>query len=394
MVAAAVLGVTLSLVLALPSAFFMIECLWSTRRKRPGTVPRRAPRVVVMMPAHDEERVIEATLIELLGSLDRGMSVLVVADNCSDRTAEIAETAGARVVCRNDETRIGKGYALEFGVRALEADPPDVIVVLDADCKIDPFSLRRIADLAHHTGKPVQAEYKMKPSDDSLFARISAFAFAVRNRVRARGLKRMGIPVQLGGTGMAFPFNLLRSAPSLGGFLAEDFLLGLEMVLAGRAPILAEETSVISFLPANTDAAKQQRRRWEGGSLALVRSHGSRVVKDAIHYKRPQLVGFAIDLAIPPLALLVLLSSVVLIVLATAVFVGAPSFMLGVGALPLVFVAVGVGVAWRSVGREILPLRQLILAPLYVMWKLPLYLAMALRGLPARWERTAREPSE
>jgi cellulose synthase/poly-beta-1,6-N-acetylglucosamine synthase-like glycosyltransferase len=390
MLAVLVIGVTLSGLLALPSALFMIECLSSMRRQRPGTTPIRAPRVVVMMPAHDEEPVIEATLIELGGALDRGMTVLVVADNCSDRTAELAMRAGARVVRRDDTTRIGKGYAVEFGVRALEADPPDVVVILDADCRIDPFSLRRIADLAHHTGKPVQAEYRMQPMDGSSLARISAFAFAVRNVVRARGLKRMGIPVQLGGTGMAFPFALLRSAPSLGGFLAEDFLLGLEMSLGGRPPILAEETSVLSFLPASTDVAMRQRQRWEGGSLALVRSHGLRVIKDAIRYKRPQLIALALDLAIPPLALLSLLSFMALVVLSTAVLLGASTLVLLFGAAPLVFVTVGVAVAWWGVGRDIIPMRQLVSVPLYMAWKVPLYVAMILRGVPTRWERTAR----
>jgi cellulose synthase/poly-beta-1,6-N-acetylglucosamine synthase-like glycosyltransferase len=385
------IGAVLAAVLLVPSAFFMIECLAARRRRRPGTIPVRAPRTVVLMPAHDEEEGMGATLGELFSELDRDMTVLVVADNCSDRTSEIAASFGARVVSRDDPSRVGKGFAIEWGVRALEDDPPDVVVILDADCRIDAFSLRRIADLAHHTKKPVQAEYSMEASGGTVLARIGAFAFAVRNRVRPRGLKRIGVPVHLTGTGMAFPFDLLRSAPRLGGHLAEDQLLGIELSLGGRAPILAEEATVTSVLPASPGAARRQRGRWEGGSLALLRSHAPRVLRDAFYYRQAGLFGLALDLAIPPLALLCLLASVAFALL---VATGAGVGMWVAGALPISCVLVGVVSAWRSVGRELVGLTQLACAPFYVMWKVPLYVSIMVRGVPARWERTIRERSE
>jgi cellulose synthase/poly-beta-1,6-N-acetylglucosamine synthase-like glycosyltransferase len=388
------MGAVLSALLLIPSAFFMIECLAARRRRRPGTIPVRAPSTVVLMPAHDEEPCLGATLGELFSELDRDMTVLVVADNCSDRTAEIAESLGARVVSRDEPSRVGKGFAIEWGVRALEDEPPDVVVILDADCRIDAFSLRRIADLAHHTQKPVQAEYAMEASGETALARLGAFAFAVRNRVRPRGLKRMGVPVHLTGTGMAFPFGLLRSAPKLGGHLAEDQLLGIELSLGGRAPILAEEAAVTSVLPGSAVSARRQRGRWEGGSLALLRSHAPRVLRDAFHYRRAALFGLALDLAIPPLALLCLLALVAFALVAASVASGAGAGMWIAGVLPISCVLVGVFSAWRSVGRELLGLTQLAFAPLYVLWKVPLYVSMLVRGVPARWERTIRERSE
>jgi len=387
-------GIALSCVLLVPSAFFMIECLASRRRGRPEMIPVRAPKVAILVPAHDEAQSIENTLAELMQAVDAGMRVLVVADNCSDDTAKRAAIAGARVIERNDPSKIGKGYAIAYGVRALEHESPDVVVILDADCHIDAFSLRRIADLAYQTGKPVQAEYTMAPSSDALLSRLSAFAFAVRNRVRPRGLKRMGVPVHLAGTGMAFPFRLLRSAPNLDGHLAEDQLLGLELTLAGRAPILAEEAMVTSCLPSTAAALRRQRGRWEGGSLSILRSHLPRVLRDAIRYRRGKLVGVALDLSIPPLAMLTLFCALALGFLGIAALLGASPLFVVLGSLPLVCVAIGVGVAWSRVGRELIGLEQLACAPLYVLWKVPLYLGMALRGIPTRWERTERERIE
>ena len=266
--------------------------------------------------------------------------------------------------------------------------------MLDADCRIDQDSLRRIADLAHHTGRPVQAEDLMEPPNRSLIARTSAFAFTVKNRVRTRGLHRLGIPVPLAGTGMAFPFALLRSAPRMRGHLAEDRLLGLELTLGGRPPFYAGDASVRSLLPSTRAAARRQRGRWESGSLALLGSHGARVVREALRHRRPQLLGLALDLAIPPLSLLVLFAVLSLGLVSAAVALGASGALVFAGAAPIAFVAVGVLSAWAAEGRELLGAGHLVLVPFYVIWKIPLYLGMAVRSVPLRWERTARERIE
>jgi hypothetical protein len=151
---------------------------------------------------------------------------------------------------------------------------------------------------------------------------------------------------------------------------------------------------VTSFLPSSAEASKRQRTRWEGGSLRLLRSHGARVVKEAIRYRRLQLLAVALDLAIPPLALLCLASTFVFAMLALGAALGGSTWAIVVGALPLACVAVGVASAFRSVGRELLTWKQLAFAPFYVMWKVPVYASMLVRGVPVRWERTAREQNE
>ena len=81
------------------------------------------PQVAVLVPAHDEASIIGATLASLVPQLQAGDRLLVVADNCSDDTARRAEEGGAEVIVRQDALRRGKGYALDFGMRHLAADP-------------------------------------------------------------------------------------------------------------------------------------------------------------------------------------------------------------------------------------------------------------------------------
>ena len=93
-------------------------------------------RLAVLVPAHDEGAVLLQTIADIQMQLRPGDRLLVVADNCADDTAGIARAAGAEVVERHDPDKRGKGYALDFGIRHLALDPPEVVIIIDADCRL------------------------------------------------------------------------------------------------------------------------------------------------------------------------------------------------------------------------------------------------------------------
>lgn len=103
-------------------------------------------RTFVLIPAHDEAAVLPMTLAHLASELGARDGVVVVADNCSDDTANIARSLGAHVIERTSPDGRGKGFALDFGFDYLAREVrPDVVIVLDADCQLAPGSLRRLA---------------------------------------------------------------------------------------------------------------------------------------------------------------------------------------------------------------------------------------------------------
>src|SRR3981189_3547862 len=113
---------------------------WFALRKE-GTSPVAASgalshRTIVLIPAHNEGAGILPTIRDVQAQLGPNDSILVVADNCTDDTASIVQAAGVEVTIRADPARRGKGYALEFGVRLLGLNPPDVVVIIDADCRL------------------------------------------------------------------------------------------------------------------------------------------------------------------------------------------------------------------------------------------------------------------
>jgi len=382
----------LSALCCVPAATFVAEVLIGAPPPRRSRAPAgRRPRTVVLVPAHNEQAVIEGTLTNLRGELDEQTSLLVVADNCEDDTPALAERAGARVVRRVDPTRRGKGYAIEFGLDELAKAPPEVVVIVDADCRVEPGSIGILAQRALDTGRPVQAEYLILPPRLEPRTAINALAFLIKNRVRPLGLLRLGLPCQLTGSGMAFPWEVIRKAPPMGAYLVEDMLMGLELARLGAPPLFCPEARIRSELPTREQAQQKQRRRWEHGHIATLLDQGPKLVLEGLRRGDIDLLALGLDVLVPPLTLFLLGLCAVLGLNALA------SLGLGLGPGPLALslgavVAVGASVlvAWLTQGRELVPLRYAWVVPGYIFWKLPVYVAFAARRKQATWEQTER----
>ncbi len=389
--------VLMSAVLLVPIGVFSLQCFLAVLAWRPKrhTELGPRPRVAVLIPAHNEELVIEQTLHTLLPTLSEHDQVIVVADNCDDDTASLARRAGTTVVERNDNERRSKAYALEFGVRFLEQDPPDVVAVLDADCCVEPGTIDAIARLAHRTGRPVQAIDLCDPDPAAGPKQIlSALAMRFKNLIRPLGLSVLRLPCQLMGTGMAFPWTVISRAPLASSRLAEDLQLGIDLTIAGHPPLFCPTVKVTSGLPNQDRAFVSQRRRWEHGSLQTALAQMPRVFFQATCQRRLSLVSIGLDLCVPPLSLLMM----VWIVATTAVTMlwfwgasGVPAVMLAGGGLAML---AAIAAGWAVHCRHVIPWSALGMVPAYVLYKLPIYLSFFSRKHQKEWVRTQREMSD
>jgi cellulose synthase/poly-beta-1,6-N-acetylglucosamine synthase-like glycosyltransferase len=390
----ALLALLPAALLALPTAVVVVQAVVGLAPRRLRPAPSRTPgcRLAALIPAHDEEQGIAATLANLQRQLAPGDRILVVADNCSDQTASVARAAGAEVVERQDPMRRGKGYALSFGLDHLANDPPQIVIVVDADCELSDGSLAHLCERAFGTGRPVQADYTMTPPIGAATrTRVSAFAFRVRNRVRPEGLARLGLPCQLTGSGMALPWTLARSAAPLRDQLVEDMAMGLDLACQGHPPLRCGDALVTSELPTGAAAQAAQRRRWEHGQLALLPRFVPKLIAGSIKRLNPGLFALALDLAVPPLALHVLLLGVLTTVGALASFATHDASAALAAGSQLALLSGVLAAVWLVHGRDLLSVRDVLGIPGYVLWKIPSYVKLALSGKEATWVRTARD---
>ena len=376
---------------AILTAFFAIEILLGLRPARSATVKGAKASAVVVIPAHDEAAVIGNTLQALQAGLSEGMRILVVADNCTDATAQIARDHGAEVVERANAQDRGKGFALAHAAEHLSANAPGVFVVLDADCSIDGASLRNLVDAAAVSGRPGQAINLLRPNrQSSPLVQLSTFGFMLKNLVRQRGLQRLASKVHLTGTGMAMPFRMFQTSAKTRSSIVEDLALGLELAAAGHPPMLVSNAVVWSE-SSTEQGTLVQRRRWEGGFLSTALKWGLREAVHGVASGKLRTILAGLDLMVPPLALFAVLNVAALIAASLLTFVlGAawwPVIALS-GLLALALLAVFA--AWLREGREFISFAVLARIPLYVLWKLPMYLGLARGGAPKEWLRTGR----
>jgi cellulose synthase/poly-beta-1,6-N-acetylglucosamine synthase-like glycosyltransferase len=383
-----------AILVAIPFAVLAVECLAAllpTRKSRTGDRPRCA----VLVPAHNEEAGIATTIRNLRDQLAPGDRLLVVADNCSDGTTSAARTAGAEVSERNDPERRGKGFALDHGVRQLASDPPAVVVIVDADCELGPGALDALVRQAVATGRPAQGIYLIGTGRETdPRRRLSAFAVLLKNEIRPRGLDRLGMPCLLTGTGMAFPWSVLRVANLGTGNIVEDMKLGADLTLAGYPPRLCPAARLAGAAAPDRQAAIKQRTRWEHGHVQTLVTQVPRLFVAGLLRVRPQLLGLGLELAVPPLSLLVMMWGILLLIclLSWQLADGSwlPAVVLGGFA---VFAVGAIFASWMKYGRRMLPLTSLLAAPLYIMWKLPIYLKIV-GSREKTWVRTDRKESD
>jgi cellulose synthase/poly-beta-1,6-N-acetylglucosamine synthase-like glycosyltransferase len=383
---------TLGVLLLLPCAVLITEVLCALkRRSAEGGTTRSHPSVAIVVPAHDEARIIAQTLQSIRSELRECDRLVVVADNCSDPTAAVAAAAGAETLERIDSVRRGKGYALDFAVRYLERDARDVVIVIDADCRIAPGAIARLARQSADTGRPAQARYRLlAPDGAGLSTRLKAFACSLKNEGRPLGLHRLGLPCQLTGSGMAFPWSIIRSARLASAEIVEDLQLGIDLTRARTAPIFCPDAIVTSELPASSEGSRSQRARWEHGHLAVMLREGPRLLLSSLARRDWSGVALAADLMVPPLALLLLLLGAHWLV-SLWLYVSSTALMpLLCSTLAAALLGSAVLLGWLRYGNNLIPLRALVLAPLYALGKVPLY-ARFVRSRQQTWVRSRRD---
>lgn len=386
------LALAASGLLAVSTIVYAVECVFGSlpRRTAPETTERVRAAVAVLVPAHDEEHGIAATLQNIAAQLRDGDRLLVVADNCSDRTAKVAGATGAEVVERHDPTRRGKGYALDYGLAHLARDPRPVVIVVDADCTLLTGAIDELSRTVTATGRPAQSCYLMVASvEQKRRFGVAEFAFLVKNLVRPRGLARLGLPCQLTGAGMAIPWAAIGSIDLAHGHLVEDMKLGLDLAASGYAPVYCEDADVRSAFPETAVGAESQRRRWEYGHLAMLAASGRRLLNRQV-LGDPKRLAMTLDILVPPLTLLA--AGIAAVIAAGAVVAG-----LGFGLAPLA-VSAGSGLllllataaAWAVHGRQVLPARAVLGIPGYMLGKVRMYPRALVGKTEQVWVRTDR----
>ncbi len=394
------LGTTLSTIAAIHTAYVAVLGIAGTRRvpRAPTRCGAPSTTFTVLMPAHDEAGGIDRAL-RSWESIDypRTMfDVHVVADNCSDHTAEIVRRHGFEAHERVVPDAPGKGPALNWLFDRLDRTGriADVVVVVDADTDVDPEFLAAL-DGAFRTEatQVAQGFYTVRDPAVSPAVSFRYAALACRHHVRSLGRRRLGGSCGLYGNGMAFRSELLRGR-RWSNHLVEDAEFQLELLLDGVIVEYVSAAVVSAEMPEDLDRAETQQQRWERGRLEVARRSLPRLAAAWRSPPAPRvtLVDAAFDLVLPPLSVLVaahgIAAALSLPDAAIGRTAGRRTVLVSTACIAAVIAhAVGGLVAVGAPGSHY---RSLLTAPRTVLWKTALWARSALPGGATEWVRTRR----
>ena len=368
------------------------------------------PAFAILIPAHNEELLL-GTVLEVLGQLEYPRSayrVIVIADNCSDHTAEIARAHGAIALERFNDVKIGKGYALEWALQALQGAATGIdkvsqelveianfgaVVILDADTFVSHNMLTAFAQAMASGEKVFQVRYDVLNTGDSWRTRLMSCALAVAHLVKPLGRERLKLSDGLKGNGMCFTREVVEKVPWSGESITEDIEYTLRLCRAGYRVAFLPEATVWAQMPTSAAQSVSQRKRWEGGRYSLLFHVAPVLLRDGFRQRNPVLRDRAMELIVPPFAEMFALPFLGLVVSALTAMAtgwhwaqGIAWLWGGILGLQALYLLGGMWLARIPFSVAL----SILYAPFYIVWKFGVYAVMAVNRSAGGWKRTER----
>lgn len=338
------------------------------------------PSLAILIPAHNEEAGIEATIASLQAC--RQGTIVVIADNCTDETAEKAVAMGVRVIEREDPTNRGKPYALEYALKQLMTEEFDYFAFVDADTIVESNFVEVVLNSFAYDAVAVQVCYAHLLKDYPLKQRLLDISFTATNTLRPQGRMYWGLSCGILGNGFALSRKTLEAVPFSTSSLVEDLSYHIELVCRDQKVHYTTDTTVRAAMPTNDQAIRTQRSRWEGGRLSAIKENVPRLCYRVLH-GHWNAIEPLLDLLLPPLAL----QSAALIAL---LFIPLPYIHVyaWIGLATILLYSITTVVIRKEGVKD---WAALCAAPLYILWKLTLLPATILTAKQAAWKRTERD---
>ena len=397
----AMLGLACAIVISLLGVLVVYQWVLAVASALPVRARQRAGsrgrnRFVVLIPAHNEEAGLQATLDSLAAlAYPAGcVRAVVIADRCEDNTARIARTCGAYCMERSDGPG-GKGAAIAWAIDQLRRDAIhfDGLVIIDADTLAD-RGLLEAFDAGLDAGHDVQQGYNYLSNPwESPFTRIIAVTAILRNRLFYGGKVRLGLPAMLTGTGMCFSRRILERHRWDAFSVGEDWEFSASLLLSGETIHFNSAARVLARESSGLRQASSQRLRWASGRHAVAATGGRALFVAGIRQRRLALCDAALNLVAPTYSAQ---AAIAIVCLAASWLVASdpqwhflPVLCTAVTALLAVYFLIGVALTES-------PLRALggiVLIPVFLPWRMTIEVLGLLGYGRKQWVRTSRVPA-
>jgi len=346
--------------------------------KRPKKIPRHDPskKFACMIPAHNEENVI-GVLVNSLRNQNYPKhlySVFVVADHCSDHTAEIARERGSRVFERSQGPS-GKGNVIRFFLEKLfnqlHEEKFDTVCFFDADNTVHVDFLQKMNDALCEGENCIQGYLGIKNPRGNWVTKAIYGSYLVTNRLWQLSKESLELSAGCGGTGFCVTNNLLREHGWSTETLTEDLEMEVIYTLKGTRVSWLHNAVVYDEKPCSVRIALRQRTRWLTGHLSVLRKYFFKLVVKGVKTRNFKLLDMAFYLLSPiywfAVGFLTFMWALELIAHIGIFFLGTTEAIILVGWMLFLYPGVGIYLETRSLKDLTLIPYMLVFAPIWVL---------------------------
>lgn len=384
----------LLVLLLFPLAYLLILAIGAIRSAtKPDVSGSPTTRFMIIVPAHNEVNVIKST-VKRLRNLDyptQLFSIHIIADHCSDDTAEAARQAGAIVHERNVEPRSGKGAALSWLFqKILKKEDCDAVVIFDADTQVD-YRFLRVMDWRLSKGDQViQGQHVIRNPNQGWYPALTWAMFLIDNRFQNLGRSNLGWSAKNMGDSICFRVDILRKL-GWGEGLTEDYNLRVQLLLHGIRIVYEPAAIGYGEAPLTWSRARAQRARWLRGTHDTSQQYVKQLMVEGLKRRNFALLDGALQASFPSYSTQSLLALTVL-----AIQVPIDYFIESVFLWPLIG-------GWAAMAATLLiyplfglaleraPVRAyiaILLGPYFILWRTWLALISRFGRKQVTWIRT------
>lgn len=377
--------------LALPCLADLLALALGGRHRAgpPQAASTAAPRILFLVPAHDEELLIPRCLrsVQDLTYPRESLDIVVVADNCRDDTAGVARRSGVRCLERTDLILKGKPRALEWAFRRIDLDAYDAIVVLDADSLVDARYAQALASRAPLRDTVIQGYNDVSNPRESHLTRMATVFSAARALGMNEVKERAGLNSPLS-NGFCIGTGVLKRHGWQAFSLTEDW--ELYAILTGVGVRIHNEPGARVFCQeARTlKESGSQRRRWSAGKISVLLTRAPEVLRSPQAAALQKLDTLAELTAPGPTVNLMVSLAVACGALAASL--PAALWIAGLSSLSVVRLGLYTLHALTKVEQPWRVTASFLVLPFYAVWRLGVQASALVTMWGGRWVRTAR----
>lgn len=276
------------IVIAIPLLVQICYVLFCFVKKKTWPKSEKKAKIAYLIPANNEAAVIEGTVKNILEGQDYPrdkFEVFVVADNCTDDTAALAERAGAKVLIHNDADPAHHmaAYPLRYGIDhilSIEDDPYEIIIRVDADNRLNAEYSSLMND-AYQSGVDLARPYEgAKNAAQNFFTKACTMFYVFESRYGSRVRERLGLAAHVNGSGAMMSARMLKAT---GGYdcvtISEDAEYYFNRLLDGYKGHFVEDAVVSEDMPSSLKDTYNRNKRIGSGSVSLLKPKFSKLLK-------------------------------------------------------------------------------------------------------------------